>query len=589
MRVTHLNLPKDHIGLTKLQGLQLKIGDLLPALVLKTGPEHALLLIKGKQVLAEVKTHLQPGEELKVRVAGEFQNKVILKVLTELGTANPSPVEQLLKQAGGRSESDARSALTFLLRNGLPVTSDTLRAAVRDQQKPLDQILAKVFATTVPSNAGDEQALPTGSGRAAETTAGPVPDGGQPDQQADGTALQRGSEQGRTGTLPRETPTASNTGRIPSETVGRDASPSRSGEAHSPSEMTGKGNAAANHSADALVSRGGRAVRSHDPNVRADAHRSSVDPRLPIDPNRPGADAANRSRTDAKQAGVEATARQISDVVRSMVEQKAGLERDTRSQSAIPRPHSELPRSTAQTGGNPGVRTGNVQTGNTSHTQVTLPTQANMTSISPGERLVQLGLALNPERSVSELAAGLKKLARHLGLAPSKEPESASTERQNLASLLPNPLGDEAKEGLHELAEKMLGLRLHQQEENVLLHMEIPLFFQGQLTSARLQVREDEHRPDEMGEKPLSILFNLKTDLLGHLKVMALLEKEAITCQFSSDRETTRMLLRQTLPELKERFEAISYQVNHMGVLPLVEEEPEEKIEPLPGQVDFRV
>lgn len=581
MRVTHLNLPKDHIGLTKLQGLQLKIGDLLPALVLKTGPEHALLLIKGKQILAEVKTLLQPGEELKVRVTGEFQNKVILKVLTGTGTANPSPVDQLLRQVGGgRPDAETRSALAYLLRNGLPVTSDTLRAAIRDQQKPLDQILSKLFAETVHSEASGDSAGQNPETPAADSSPRPAQSG-----KSDGiqTPLQHGEQIGSDPQDPRRTAPQN---RNPEEQI---TDPAIDRE-NLPAARSASGEGTEKPATAAPF-----AVRTNQASVRPQSEGAPLQREaIPVSKENFSPDGANSGdpgpdpevRTAGGQTGTETITRLISETLREAANPGTGLKNDARMREGNPTGKPAGPAADGEAGTRP--HTARLRQPQTVQTNQAAPSYSAPTST--GERLVQLGLALNPERSVAALAAGLKELARHLGLAPAKEGESAAAERQNLAAHLPNPLGEEQKEGLHELAEKMLGLRLHQQEESLLLHMEIPLYFRGQLATAHLQIREDEHRQGEAGEKPLSILFNLRTDFLGHLKVMALLGKEAISCQFASDRETTRMLLRQTLPKLRERFEAISYQVNHMGVFPLMEEEPSAvKIEPLPGQVDFRV
>lgn len=596
MRVTHLNLPKDHIGLTKMQGLPLKIGDLLPATVLKTGPEYALLLIKGKQVLAEVKIPLQPGDELKVRVAGEFQNKIILKVLSELGTANPSPVEQWLRQAGGKSDADARSALTFLLRNGLPVTSDTLRAMVRDQQKPLDQILNKLFTETPPPEKQENTAQPirSSSGEATGSKPAVLPESREVQRLGTPTSQRQGISPfpDRAGaTLSTETPLPGDT--IEQSLTQTPRSHPSSGTPNDPSPIANHG---PNQPSDPVPLQdshlnGGPRTEAPGPRTPNPTSRPLQD-RLPIPGEPRFADATARPENDLHRSrpvrghgDIEIAAR-LSEGMPELGEPIEGKDGKPRFPGTFARSNGESVRSLHESRGGIQGRIHDAPSGQIANT--TPPAKAYTTPTSTGERLVQLGLALNPERNPADLIAGLKELARHLGLAVTKNPESEINE-ENLASHLPTPLGDEQKEGLHELAEKLLGMRLHQQENHLLMHMEIPLYLLGQLTTARLQIREDEHQQAEAGKKPLSILFNLHTDLLGHLKVMVLLEEQEIMCQFSSDRETTRMLLRQFLPDLKERFEAISYQVNHMSVLPLIEDEPEEKIEPLPGQVDFRV
>lgn len=421
MRITFQNLPKDLIGLPQKQGLSVKLGEILDAKVIKAGPERALLELKGKTVLADVKLNLKPGDELKVRVTGELQNKIILKVMDNAPIPS-NPLEQLLKQAGVTPSPNARSALAFLLRNGLPVTTDTLRALITDKEKPLMQLLLKTFNSPA--------LLPS---------------------------------------------------RLPSKTTEETT--------HFDETVPDKKTAKMSHTSPNPLSQ-------------------SV------------------SKTDKILAKIPELA--------------------------------------------------------------STPTNETQRSPEADNRLEQLKLALNPGHNPGELAGELKIFLQKLGFASEPQIEKSLDEPETLPSLLFKPLADEEAQGVRELADKLLGLQLRQSEENLLLHIELPLFFNQTPSTAILQIREDEAgEQDCAGKKPLSIYLQLETDLLGHLRALILLRDAELSCQFSSDREETRRLLRKSLPELTERFRAMSYQVSNMGVSTLVE--TIEKPEPLPGQVNFRV
>ena len=419
MRVNFQSLPKDHIGLTNRQGLALKLGEILQAKVIKAGPERALLEIKGKNVLAEVKLNVKPGEELKVRVAGQAQDKVILKVLTQPKDA-PNHAEQLIKQAGGKPTPEARSALAFLLRNGLPVTKDTLQALTTDKEKPLVEVLIKTI---------------------------------NKEKQTEKNSLRPTQGEHTKGQTKHAIPTNSSaTGNMQNSSIISD--------------------------------------RTLSP------------------------------KTATLQAG-----------------------------------NDELVRESA------------------------LARQDN--------KLLQLGLALNPGSPVEQLTAELALLLKNLGLnvdnSAEKQPPSPA-----LLHSLRESVTEGGTEGIRDLADKLLAQNLHQSEDGLLLHVEIPLFFDRSPTTALLQIREESApKQDPEGKKPLSIFLNLHTEMLGQLKILVLLHNSVLNCQFSADREDTRMRLRKSLPELEERFHAMSYQVGHLGVSTIVE--TEEKPAPLQGQVSFRV
>ncbi len=369
MRISFLNLPKDHIGFTKKQGLNLKIGDILTAKVLKTGSSRILLELKGQKVLAEAKGNITIGDKIKVRVTGEVENKIILKLMNELSPSK-TPLDTLFEKTGIKANGETREALAFLLKNKLPVSPETLKVLITDQKNPLGQLLSKTLTTLMTAN-------------------------------------------------------------------------------------------------------------------------------------------------------------------------------------------SESNPSTSQTVSN---------------------------------QLEQMGLAVNPERNPSQIATALKTLIQTIGLTLKEQNDDPTivTKKETLTTLLTSTLSEEQTEGAQKILDKLTGLKLRQQEDGLLLHLEIPLLF-DEPTTGLLQIRDESHGTplNENKERPLSILFQLNTEPLGQLKVLVLLKGTEMNCQFSADREKTRNLLRKSLPDLKNRLESESYQVNQIGVSHLIIEE--KKAEPLPGQVDFRV
>ncbi len=368
MRISFLNLPKDHIGFPKKQGLKLKIGEILTAKVLKAGSKRMLLEIKGQKVLAKAKGNIAIGDKIKVRVAGEMQNKVILKLMNARSPQS-GLLDSLLSKTDIKANTETREALAFLLKNNLPVSPETIKVLITDQKSPLGQLLQKTLAPLLTAN------------------------------------------------------------------------------------------------------------------------------------------------TD--------------------------------------------------------TNTSTIQTVN--------------------GQLEEMGLLINPKKNTSELVTALKTLVQNLGLAP--EEDSAHTIKKQaltLTHLLSSTLTEEKSEGVQQLLDKLTGMKLRQQEDGLLLHLEIPILL-DQPTTALIKIRDEESNIPivESEDRHLSILFQLNTDHLGNLKILVLLKGKEINCQFSSDREKTRMLLRKSLPELKDHLESGSYQVNQMGVSQLIIEE--KKSEPLPGQVDFRV
>ncbi|AZR72837.1 hypothetical protein BBF96_05190 [Anoxybacter fermentans] len=370
MKISFINLPKNHIELVKKPGLKFKIGEILEAKVLKVGSHRALIEIKGQKVLSDIKSNLKSGDIIKLRVAGKFQNKIILKVIPE-SSPHSSPLNLFLEKSGITADKNARYALTFLLKNGLPITPETIKALVTDKKYSLGQLLFKLFNSK--------------------------------------TFLQRNL----------------------SETI---------------------------------------------------------------------------------------------------------------------------------TGSNEIIN-----------------------------KLEQMKLVLNPSRNPSQLISQLKSLVQNLGLIQQKKDINSVLNKKPLSSLFSTPLSEEQKQGIQELLEKLTGLKLRQKEDGILLHLEIPLLF-DQPTTALLQIKENkDYKTNKIEDKPLSILLDLNTKSLGHLKIMVILQGKEINCQFSAERKETRTLLRKFFPELKRRFESLTYQVNQIRIIPLTEEDDEKEIEYLPGQVDFRV
>lgn len=568
MRISFQNLPKDLIGLTKQQGLALRLGELLEAKVLKVGPQHALLNLKGQKILADIRSNLNVGDLIKVRVAGEIDNKILLKIANE-APSRQSSVDQVIQNLGHKSEQNTRSALAFLLKNQLPVSKEALQALITDQKNPLGQLLEKLISST---NQQDQQ-------QPAQTQAKSA--GGEPTQQlqqsqqpvqnttpSQATQISQSTEQsGQTQStqIPDNTQfettqnqqSLENTKGMPKQEISH-VSTQQQTEQNELTEQTKLTEPAKQtHSAQqAPVPQKGQRV-SQTQQVTS--------------PQVPQGEATPTSNTLEMQPGSTTLAKekqQLTQLIQRLTQQPNQSQQTQEPRQGIQPDQTPMKQSTQP-----------------------IKHQANLKQPTPSlnQQLEQLGLALNPAKKPGELVKQLKTFMQTFGFKPQEsESEEKASVSKRLSSLLNSPLTDEQKQTVSKLFEKILGMKMRQREDGNLLHLEIPLLF-NQPTTGLLQIRDDgEKLSPKSKDQPLSILFQLETEALGELKVMAVIQGQEIQCNFAANREEVRGLIRRSLSDLKGRFATLNYKVHQMQVLPWIEDEEIEE-EPLSGQVDFRV
>lgn len=573
MRIVFQNLPKDLIGLTKQQGISLRLGELLEAKVLKIDSPHALLSLKGQKILAEIRNNLNVGDLIKVRVAGEIGNKILLKIASEAPSRNSS-VDQVIQNLGHKSEPDTRSALTFLLKNQLPVSKEALQALITDQKNPLGQLLEKLISS---SNQQNHQPIqtPTESSNSDQTQ---HKQQSQQPQQPAKTTIQTPSQitqksqpadqprQAQSAQIQQDTPlktthnqqSLDNIKEAPKQEISQNSSQHQIGQ----NELTEQTKQA--ESTKQTHSSLRAPVPQKDQGIIPQTQKV-ISPQVPL------GEAPPTDNTLEMQSGSSALTKekqQLAQLIQNLTRepnqaqqtQKAG--QDTQSDQTQVKQLAQSIKSQPN---------------------------SNQPTPSLNQQLEQLGLALNPAKKTKELVKQLKTFMQNLGIQPQEnETEEKASISKRLTSLLNSPLTDEQKQTISKLFEKVLGMKMRQREDGTLLHLEIPVLF-DQPTTGFLRVRNDgEKLSPKSKDQPLSILFQLETVALGELKVMAVIQGQEIQCNFAANREDIRGLIRSSLTDLKGRFANLNYKVHQMQVLPWIEDEEIEE-EPLSGQVDFRV
>ncbi len=585
---TYTNLLQNQITLDKKSVLGLKLGELLTARVLKANAELALLEMKGQRVLAEVKAHLQPGEEVRVRVTGEQQNRILLKILTT-SDSTVNSLDQLLQKIGIQPDKDSRNALDFLLKNNLPVTANTLKALITDQKSPLIQILQKIFAQQSPIQIPNQANQSTQNGQSDPLI----------NQSLSQNLTSRQSSEANQQPTGSQLITQENTPMqhsVPRQHIGNQ---SEHGSTQQPIESrTGQdsGNTQRTDSASSPVAAEQNPSIARPTTVTTD--QTSVSANSPQGTDTSSlADTTNNSQSPIPTEGQNNTANiDQSEIIRDLISPKS----TSTSQTNI-RGDAESAEGTSMQRTLNNLVQSNLQqeAAELSTLKKTLTniftsheSKQNQAQSIPEQNLAtqleKLGLILNPERSTSEIVRSIKSLIENLGLNnPDSEEPTESRDKPSLP-FANTPLSEEQKDGVRELLDKFLGIRLRQKADDILLHLEIPLIF-NQPGTAVLQIREDHaHTQREPDQRPLNILFNLDIESLGKLKILILLSGKEMNCHFSAQEEKTRLLLRKHMPELKEKLEEMSFSVSILGVSTLLQEEdPDSSI--LPGQIDFRV
>jgi len=114
--------------------LILRPGQILPGIVLEVKPEHAVVLLNGINVVAELKTSVIPGEKLMLQVGEQLPDgrMVLQKVAsgqTEEGPAiTQRDLESVLQYLGVKSSSLNEAIVRELLELHSPVTQRALQA-----------------------------------------------------------------------------------------------------------------------------------------------------------------------------------------------------------------------------------------------------------------------------------------------------------------------------------------------------------------------------------------------------------------------------------------------------------------------------
>lgn len=576
MRIYSCNLPENLIDLEKNSDLHLKIGDLLTAKILKVSSKKALLELQGQKIVADLNTALHSGDEIKVRVVGELNNKLILRLLTE-GTSQPSSIDQLLDKLGIEANSNAKNALAFLLKNNLPITTDSVKALITDQNIPLQDILLKIF--------GDQAKKP-------ETSSSGQNSAKQENSQivtSDHQQLTPAPTSEKTAT-PLDENLWSQLPKLRQLTQSEDISPEKIAakfgkQSPENNQLPNKLAATVNNGQSATDLPGNnRAETSFLPQQTkqmltstGEGHLSSTNELPPktttpifndLLPEQLNSEALLKSHNLSGEKAELLTQREVQPGSRSNLPELLITDKPV-----VPEISSK-----------PALNRLN---------RAELLTRSLAPTAAPA-LLEELGLAINPQRSLPEIIRGLKSLMELLGLG-SKSEESAELLEEKPATSsstplpLSSPLSEEQKEGVKELLDKFMGIRLRQKADDLLLHLEIPLLFNEQVTAV-LQIREDNAEPTEKlkNNKPLHILFQLQMEELGKIKILLLLAGKEINCQFSAQSAETRMLIRKMIPDLEKRLEKMPYQINHIGVSTLNEAEITAE-EPIFGQIDFRV
>lgn len=604
MRIYSFNLPENLIDLEKNSDLNLKIGDLLTAKIIKVDAGKALLEINGQKIVAELETNLHPGDEIKVRVVGELNNKLILKLLTET-TSNTSSFDQLLDKLGIEADNAAKNALAFLLKNNLPITANSVKALLFDQQNSLLQILIKVF--------GQEATQPGIPNQQNSTEIAP--------NQQRLTNSSENSQLVPTGDQ-QQTKTAS-----PEKTVDaivKNNSPHQSVKVGQFLQAVNKlqknvilnslkQSASTNHP---LNESNTTDIKAESPtgfqDTNSSEQKSTFQPTqskiasLIINDEKvlsTTSDSPKVAEQQPNQIGGERiispkktplTVNQNLEEAESVIQPNKAFQRNSRAHLLQLLKTGKSPvfiPSSKQTTDSSLLTTNHQK--NPAQVFFKNPSRIQFFRSTVPSLLEELGLAINPSRSLPEIIKGLKSLVANLGLSNQTE-ESSQTmdEKPTSATTTPlpliSPLSEEQQEGVKELLDKFMGIRLHQKADDLLLHMEIPLLFDEQLT-AILQIKKDDGKQDNLtNKKPLHILFHLEMEHLGKIKILLLLTGKEISCQFSAQTSETRMLIRKMIPDLENRLKEMPYQITHLGVGTLKEEETSAQ-EPIFGQIDFRV
>lgn len=643
MKISLLNLPKNHIGLQKKFRLGLKIGDIVTAKVLKSSSQLALLKIGGQKVFADVKTELTPDSEIKVRVTGELQNRLILKLLTD-SSETPDRIEQLLEQYGIKSDADAKSALTFLLKNSLPLTQSTIKALIADLKNPLHQLLFKIFSPALNQEIQNNLSESRDNFFLNNLTDLQLPS--SPKQinnlavlfNLDGNNLtyEQNQEILENGQIPLENRFLDNKQSIKFEQIDQKIVSDFNNQIDPE-----------NNALDILLNNQARRIIAKiTPEL---LNILSIENGIDLLTNKPAEIEGslktiittlfnreintfleNSSMTslsnleEAKIAGINPTfiknkllleiqkllnndgetfnhanyrnhtsnekiIKTISGIISNLIKSETHSRiQNTNSLLENLQDSSELKLALENMKSeNNNLASKNFMTDNPQHTtDITLMNISN--SDLTGKILEYLGLVVNPKNSLPDLIKSLKILVKNLGLRQHSNLENDETsQRTVLKSFLPDKMNDEQKTAVRELWDKFQGFRLRQEDSGLIVHLEIPLLF-AEPTTAHLQIYEgNAYSTRNKLKKPLQILFDLYTDSLGELKALILLNGAEMNCQFAAKREKTRNFIRQFLPELKERLENNNFQVNQIGVAVL--KQSSDTSEFLPGQVDFRV
>lgn len=479
-------LPKNHLGINK-KLLKLKLGEVVKGEVLKVGPKRALLKIKGQRVLGQLESNLNKGDIIKLKMTGELDNKIILKMITDDNQKSNPKLKALLRNLGVKNTRATRAALSFLLKNGLPVKSETIQALTTDKQNPLGQLLQKLFGQA-PSNSNKPALF----------------------QKAN---IQRQLEGLNLALNPDKAP----------EKMATDLK--------------------------SLVKNLGLVQQNSEINTIQPKELISIissivaDEGLAIDP-----ETILASKDDPKQDLVQLlfnladkdqppSTKEITRLKNLLNEIKAGLENK----------------------------------------------QSHHQNLLADKRIIDKPISNKMINQIVDLLKNYRLESEDSSVEGRVKKESP------LSSLLSSSINNNQKELIKSIFDKLTGIKLRQFEEGLLLHLELPLFFE-EPTTATLRIEEKKQSRTESISNPLSLYLDLELAGLGQLKIMGVLEEELIDFRFFAEKEITRTLIRRYSDGFKKRLGEVGYKVNQLSISPLTEIDQEEAdTNFMPGQVDFRV